>query len=147
MFGSDRNSLREFYKTSWQKHQQGKALSTLEQQVVQVIAEHPEYHQQVLADNAPYRDWAVESGDTNPFLHMGMHLALREQIATDRPSGIARCYHLLCQSTQASLEAEHQMMECLGQALWKAQRNNSMPDEIAYLNCLQTLTKDLHSYP
>ena len=146
MFGSDRNSLREFYKNSWQKHQQGQALSTLEKQVVQVIAEHPEYQPQVLADNATYRDWAVESGDTNPFLHMGMHLALREQIATDRPAAIARCYHLLCQSTQGVLEAEHQMMECLGQALWQAQRNQAMPDEMAYLNCLQTLTQDLHTH-
>ncbi|MBP7900375.1 MAG: DUF1841 family protein [Gammaproteobacteria bacterium] len=142
MFGSDRNSLRTFYKNSWQKHQQALPLSKLEQQVVTVIAEHPEYQAQVLADNASHRDWAVESGDTNPFLHMGMHLALREQIATDRPAGIARCYHLLCQSTQAALEAEHQMMECLGQALWQAQRNNTMPDEASYLNCLQTLTQD-----
>jgi hypothetical protein len=143
VFGSDRHSLRDFYKNSWKKQQQGLLLDRLEQQVVQVISEHPEYQAQVLADNASHKDWAVESGDTNPFLHMGMHLALREQITTDRPAGIAKCYYLLCQSVQSALEAEHQMMECLGQVLWQAQRNNTMPDELAYLNCLQTLTQDL----
>ena len=143
MFGSDRNSLRQFYQDSWQKFKQGLPLTTLEQQVAQVIKEHPEYHQQIEENNAIQRDWAVDAGDTNPFLHMGMHLALREQIATDRPAGIARCYHLLCQSSQATLEAEHQMMPCLGEAIWHAQRNNTMPDEQAYLRCLMALTRDL----
>lgn len=142
MFGQDRNQLREFYRNSWQKHQQQQALTTLEKQVVQVVAEHPEYQQAILADNATHRDWAVEAGDTNPFLHMGMHLALREQVSTDRPAGISRCYHLLCQQTQDALEAEHLMMDCLGEAIWQAQRNQSMPDETAYLACIQQL---LHS--
>jgi hypothetical protein len=31
------------------------------------------------------------------------------------------------------------MMECLGQALWNAQRSNQMPDEAIYLDCLQKL--------
>lgn len=139
MFGSDRNTLRKFYKDSWQKVQQGLPVDKLEQQIVTVIAEHPEYHAAILSDNAGQKDWAVESGDTNPFLHLGMHLALREQIATDRPAGIGRCYHELCIKTQEPLEAEHRMMDCLGEAIWKAQRNQTMPDETQYLACLQAL--------
>ncbi len=139
MFGSDRNTLRKFYQDSWQKSQQGLPISTLEQQVVTVIAEHPEYHRAILGDSATQKDWAVESGDTNPFLHLGMHLALREQISTDRPAGIARCYHELCIGTQEPLEAEHSMMDCLGEAIWKAQRNQTAPDEAQYLACLQAL--------
>lgn len=139
MFGHDRQQLREHYRQSWHKQQQGLPLTPLEQQIVQVILEHPEYHTQILADNASYRDWAVESGDTNPFLHLGMHLALREQVSTDRPMGIRRCYYDLCQQTQDALAAEHLMMECLGQALWQSQRTQRMPDDTDYLNCLQNL--------
>jgi len=139
VFGSDRNTLRKFYQDSWQKSQQGLPISTLEQQVVTVIAEHPEYHKAILTDHAAQKDWAVESGDTNPFLHLGMHLALREQISTNRPEGIARCYHELCLKTQEPLEAEHRMMDCLGEAIWKAQRNQTAPDEAQYLACLQAL--------
>ncbi len=139
MFGSDRNTLRKFYQESWQKAQKGLPVTTLEQQLVRVISEHPEYHKAILDDDATQKDWAVESGDTNPFLHLGMHLALREQISTDRPAGIARCYHELCISTQEPLEAEHRMMDCLGEAIWKAQRNQTMPDEAQYLACLQAL--------
>jgi len=32
------------------------------------------------------------------------------------------------------------MIECLGQALWLAQRDNTMPDDNAYLSCLKKLS-------
>jgi len=31
------------------------------------------------------------------------------------------------------------MIECLGRALWEAQRAGTQPDESAYLECLQRL--------
>ncbi len=33
------------------------------------------------------------------------------------------------------------MMDCLGESLWQAQQNQGMPDEDAYLSCLQNLLK------
>jgi hypothetical protein len=36
-------------------------------------------------------------------------------------------------------EAEHAMMECLGQVLWQAQRDATEPDLPAYLDCLKKL--------
>ena len=134
IFGNDRNQLRRAYASAWQKFQQGLPMEPLEQQIAQVIKEHPEYHKQLQQIES---DFIPEMGQTNPFLHMGMHLAIREQLATNRPAGILDCYQALTRKLKSAHDAEHEMMECLAEALWQAQRNQVPPDEIAYLQCLQ----------
>ncbi len=142
MFSSDRDQLRRQYFLAWRKYQQGEALTALEESIVEVVAEHPEY-QPLLAseDRALGREYLPEQGATNPFLHMGMHLALREQVATNRPKGIHAVYQALCRATRNPLEAEHLMMDCLAESLWQAQRDGTMPDERAYLKRLRKLVK------
>ena len=137
MFGNDRDGLRRFYLQCWQKAQQGQALDALEQQIAQVIREHPEYHA-LLTDKSVEREYMPEMGDSNPFLHMGLHLGLREQVATDRPAGIRAIYQelVLQQDVHA---AEHRMMECLAESIWLAQRTGQAPDENQYLSCLRQL--------
>ena len=138
IFPQDRKSLRAFYREAWRKHQAGDILQPLESQVAQVVAEHPEYPQQIEADDDS-AEFTPEQGQSNPFLHMGMHLAIREQVGTNRPFGIADVHQRLAIKHGNAGEAEHRMMECLGEALWSAQRNNAPPDEQAYLNCLRKL--------
>lgn len=140
MFGQDRNQLRQMYLDAWQKHQAGALLQPLESMIAGIIALHPEYHALLEKDaQALERDFTPESGESNPFMHMGMHIAIREQLGTDRPPGIATAYKTLLLRLQDPHQVEHQMMECLGQALWEAQRNHSAPDEGAYLLCVQRL--------
>jgi hypothetical protein len=79
-------------------------------------------------------------GETNPFLHMGMHLAIQEQLGGQRPEGILEVYQQLCRRMTGHA-AEHQMMECLGETLWEAQRNGVEPDERVYLERLRRLTR------
>ena len=140
LYGQNRDEIRRVYCAAWDKHQQGQPLEPLEQQLVAIIALHPEYHT-LLADHdaALARDFTPETGQTNPFLHMGMHLAIREQLATDRPAGIIAAFGALMARVQDAHEAEHRMMECLGEALWQAQRSGQVPDEARYLECLRQL--------
>lgn len=140
MFSHDRTQIRQYYYQSWQRHQNNKTLDPLAQQVVVVIQEHPEYH--ALFNNPAIleQDYFPEMGETNPFLHLGMHLGLREQLATQRPAGIQAIYQQLCQ-TMSHHDAEHQMMDCLAEAIWSAQRAQRPPDEQAYLHCLQAKTR------
>jgi hypothetical protein len=135
IFGNDRQQLRKAYADAWHKFQHMQPMQPLERQIAEVVKEHPEYHN--LLQNIE-TDFLPEMGQTNPFLHMGMHLALREQIATDRPAGIVECYQALLQKHSATHEAEHDMMDCLGEALWQAQRQGTQPDESAYLACLRS---------
>lgn len=114
-------------------------MSPLEQIVAQVVEQHPEYHALIEDPDAPERDFPVEGGQTNPFLHMGMHITLAEQLGSDRPAGIRALYRRLAERTGDAHAAEHRMMECLGSILWEAQRSGQMPDENEYLVCLKRL--------
>jgi hypothetical protein len=141
MFGNDRDSLRRYYCTVWDKARAGQPLEPLEHLIAGVIREHPEY-QPALADaeNVLGREYTPEMGETNPFLHMGMHLAIQEQLGGHRPEGILEVYQQLCRRMTGHA-AEHQMMECLGETLWEAQRNGVEPDERVYLERLRRLTR------
>lgn len=137
MFPNDRDTLRRFYIEAWQKFQNQQALNALEQQIVAVISEHPEYHS-MLTPASVQENFTPEDGSTNPFLHMGLHLGLREQIATNRPMGIQAVYQQLCQ-THETHHVEHKMLDCLAESIWQAQRDQQPPDENAYLECLKTI--------
>ena len=142
MFGNNRNNLRRYYCTVWEKAQSGQALEPLEQLIATVIAAHPEY-QTLLhsAEQSLEREYLPEMGETNPFLHMGMHIALHEQLGSQRPAGIVAVYQQLCRRFGDHHSAEHQMMECLGETLWEAQRSGNPPDEQVYLQRLQRLAR------
>ena len=137
IFGEDRNELRKMYADAWQKHCDKRPLTPLEAQITQVIEDHPEYHDVVTGDLD--RDFTVEGGQTNPFLHMGLHLGIREQVSTNRPAGIAAIFKALATRTGGSHDAEHRMIDCLAETLWEAQSNNTAPDEAAYLERLRNL--------
>lgn len=137
MFGQNRQQLRQFYHDVWQKQTDKQPLSALEATVTQVINEHPEYHTIFNSDASLEQEYFVEQGQTNPFLHMGLHISLHEQISTDRPAGIRALYQQLLAKYGDAHTTEHHMMECLTESLWLAQRNNQPPSESDYLLALQ----------
>lgn len=141
MFGQDREQLRRFFQTAWQKRLDGEALQPLEQLVAQVIEQHPEYHVYLGDDDHLHRDFTPEQGETNPWLHMGMHITLGEQLGSDRPPGIRASYQQVVTRFGDPHAAEHAMMDCLGAILWEAQRAGRAPDEQAYLECVKRLDR------
>ena len=140
MISGDRNTLRRYFVDTWNKHRSGVDLDPLALMVAGIIEDHPEY-QPLLADE--HQALAAEpdpAGDReNPFLHMGLHISLQEQLGADRPPGIRSLYQKAVVTFGDAHEAEHRMMECLGQTLWVAQRNGKTPDESRYLDCLSRL--------
>lgn len=139
-YGETIQETRQIFFTSWEKYQQKKPLLPLEHEIVQVILAHPEYHS-YLANPGKYHEHSYypEFGETNPFLHMGLHLAIREQIATNRPTGIEDAYSKLIKKHSDPLHVEHLMMEQLAECLWLSQKNNQPPDETKYLNALDDI--------
>lgn len=138
----NRDQLRQMYFDAWHKHQQRLPMTPLEAQIAGVIELHPEY-QPLFADpdKALDRNWLPEGGATNPFLHLGLHLAVRDQIATDRPPGIRAAYQTLASSSKSHHDAEHRLIDCLAEALWNAQRSGHAPDENAYLTRVRSLLR------
>ena len=139
MFGQDRQQLRQFFKTSWDKRLAGQPLQALEQIVAQVVEQHPEYHAALADPDALERDYSVETGQTNPWLHMAMHVTIAEQVGSDRPAGFRSAYQATVLRLGDPHQADHAILECLGQTLWEAQRAGGLPDESAYLECVRRL--------
>ena len=140
LFTQNREEIRRFYIESWLKAKQGLPLEALEQQLVDIIKDHPEYH--IILESGEDKidkEWTPEMGESNPFLHMGMHLTIREQLSTDRPIGIRAATKKLLHKIGDGHKTEHQMMECLGETLWRGQRDGKEPDQIAYLRCVEQL--------
>lgn len=139
-YGDTIQETRQLFFSSWSKYRQKLILSPLEQQIAQVILDHPEYHS-LLEHEAKFKEQSYypELGDTNPFLHMGLHLAIREQVATNRPEGIQTAYHQLIKKYSDVLTAEHLIMEQLAECLWRSQKDNLPPDEQHYLDSLADL--------
>ena len=134
-----RDELRRRYVNAWQRHRDGLPLEPLDAQIVDVIALHPEYHAVLEGNDSTSASFTVEQGHTNPFLHMGLHLALREQVGTRRPSGIEVIHQRLAQRLGDVHEAEHRMVEVLAETLWEAQRAGTAPDEMRYLERLRRI--------
>ena len=138
--GQNRDQMRRMYLEAWRKFCTKAPLEPLEAQLAAVIAEHPEYIAWLEAgDQALSAEFTPEGGRENPFLHMGLHLAIREQVATNRPAGIAEIQAKLSKRLGDAHAAEHAMLEPLAETLWDAQRQGRVPDEQAYLERLRKL--------
>lgn len=137
-----RDQLRLAYVDAWRKRREGLPMQPLEMQIADVISMHPEYQAALeRPDSVVDRDYSPEGGQSNPFLHMGLHLAVRDQIATDRPPGIRSAFNEVVGRFGAAHDAEHQLIECLAETLWEAQRSGLPPDESAYLGRVRRLAR------
>jgi len=138
LFNPSRDQVRHFFFDAWAKFKLQKPLSDLEAIALQVMQMHPEYHK-VLDTPERYLEQAYfpEMGETNPFLHMSLHLSILEQIAINQPPGIAQAYQALQQKHGDQHDAQHDLMDCLAETIWRAQRDSQLPDAEAYLACMQ----------
>lgn len=140
-FGDNIEETRQPFFQSWRKHCQGLPLTPLEQELAAVIENHPEYHEVLSTEDNLTKVYSAETGEINPFLHMGLHLAVREQAQTNRPLGIGAIYQQLITKYGDLHAAEHVMMECLADCLWQAHRNHMPPNEQQYLEYLTYLLR------
>ena len=135
--GQDRQRMRSVFQNSWRRYLDRQPLEPLEAVIVDIVLRHPELHS-VLGDEAETdRDFRADLGQGNPFLHLGLHVAVQEQFATDRPAGIRDLHRKLLEQWRDPHEAEHRMMECLSEVLWEGMQTQRPPDEVRYLECVR----------
>jgi Domain of unknown function (DUF1841) len=138
MFNPSRDQVRQFFFDAWQKYREGRPLEGLETVAVEVALAHPEYHH-ALDDPERFfdRDYTPDAGQTNPFLHLSLHVAIEEQLAIDQPPGIRAEFERLLARRGDRHDALHVVLECLGEVVWQAQAARTIPDGEAYLECLR----------
>ena len=138
MFNPNRGQARQFFIDTWAKFQRRDPLSPLEEKTAAIISLHPEYHR-VLDNPTSFisTDWRPEAGDINPFLHLGFHLAIQEQLDIDQPHGIREIHAQLAAKLDDPHAATHEILECLGETLWQSQRTGQALDGALYLQLLR----------
>ena len=137
MFNPSRDQVRQFFFAVWAKYRAGQPLAGAEQPALDAVLAHPEYHPLLdQPDRYIERDYPPESGETNPFLHLSMHLAIAEQLSVDQPPGIRDRYQRLLKQHGDAMDAQHAVMECLAEMIWQVQRYQTAFDSAAYLRCL-----------
>ena len=138
MYGPSRDQARALFFETWRRWRDGLPLEGMQAVALEAILAHPEYHG-VLSDPARHleRDYPPEAGETNPFLHLALHVALAEQLATDQPPGIRAAFDALLARRRERHAAEHAAIDCLAEMVWRAQRAATAPDAAAYLECLR----------
>jgi hypothetical protein len=132
--GYTREQLRRSYAEAWAKHLAGAPVTPLQAEIIDVIGAHPEFQGIVSDADAALAFEPGSAAAANPFLHMGLHLAVREQLSIDRPPGVRELHRQLQARYGDSHGAEHALMEALGETLWEAQRSGLAPDEARYLS-------------
>ena len=138
MFNPTRDQARQFYFAAWKKFRDHAPLTDLEAIAVELMGRHPEYHAILDApERNQDRDWRPEQGETNPFLHLSMHLAISEQLSIDQPVGVKSRYEKLRAALGDEHAAQHAVMDCLAEMIWTAQRYHQPPDGAAYLACME----------
>ena len=138
MFNPSQNDVRRFFCEAHSQRASAQPLTPMQTLAAQWIAQHPEYHAELSDVQAALAStYRVEDGQSNPFLHLSMHLTITEQIAIDQPSGIRQAVELLAARLGSEHDAHHQVMECLGEMVWASQRSGLPPDGHAYLDCVR----------
>jgi hypothetical protein len=138
MFNPTRDQARQFFFDVRRKCRNREVLAGLDAIAAGIVLLHPEYHP-VLDDPEHHldREYRPEAGAANPFLHLSMHLAIEEQLSVDQPPGIKAEFTRLAAKLGDRHAACHEIMECLGETVWRAQRDGAVPDAQAYLGCLK----------
>lgn len=138
MFNPSQADVRRFFCGAWSKHRAQQPLMPLEAIALDWILEHPEYHDDLASiDAALEAQYPPEGGRGNPFLHLSMHLSIAEQVSIDQPPGIRAAFQALAQRRGSLHDAAHEVMECLGEMLWRSQRAQQPPDGDAYIDCVR----------
>ncbi len=138
MFNPSRDQARRFLLEAWRKRRDGLPATPLETLAGDVMMMHQEYAALLdSGDEALTREWTPEDGVTNPFLHLSLHLAIEEQLSIDQPPGIRAAFERLLAKRGERHAALHDILDCLGETVWRAQRDKAPPDGAAYLECLQ----------
>ncbi len=138
MYNPTRDQARRFFLEAWQKYGERRPLTALETMAADLVGQHPEYHGLLASGEAALnRDWTPEDGQANPFLHLSLHLAIEEQLSIDQPPGIRSAFDAIQRRHADRHLAAHDILECLGETVWRSQRDSAPPDSNAYLACIR----------
>ena len=141
MFVQNSNESRQFFVAVRKKMLGKQILQPLEALIADILHHHPEYDELLDDPKKALSDQYIsENFEINPFLHLGLHVALQEQLDANRPAGIKSLYQNMRMKLNIDdHDIRHLMMQCLAESLHKAQATNAAPSDNDYLDCLRQI--------
>lgn len=138
MFNPTRDQARQFFLEAWRKANAQELLTPLEDIAARIMGDHPEYHATLQSGEvALAREWTPEMGESNPFLHLSLHMAIEEQLSIDQPPGLKAAFEAHCARLQDRHAALHILLDALAETLWHAQRTGTPIDGEAYVKLVR----------
>ncbi len=142
LYGENREDHRQILFDVWKKYQTNQPLEPLEKKILTIMLNHPEYaHVFSNEDKFIATDYFSELSETNPFLHLSLHLVILEQVEIDKPNGIRALYKQAIAFFQDVHEADHCIMNSLAIAMHEMLNQNKPFDEKAYLKRIKIALK------
>ena len=141
MFNPSRDQARQFLIDAWAKRRNRLPGTPMDALAAELIERHPEYHALLEGEDALTREWTPEHGETNPFLHLSLHLAIEDQLSIDQPPGGRAAFNALLSRCGDRHQALHAGLDCLGEMIWRSQRSGLPPDGEAYLDCVRSAAR------
>ncbi len=109
----------------------------MESLIIGVLEKHPEILPSLHSTSFQQENY---TNDENPFLHLGLHVALAEQLQANRPVGIRTLYAKICEKFTDQHEAEHRILEVLAHYIVTEMKQAGSPEnERSYLENLEAL--------
>lgn len=143
LYGDNRQDHRQIFFDVWRKQQNQELLDPLEKKILSVLIQHPEYH--FIFDNPEKfidTEYFPELGETNPYLHLGLHLTVIEQVQTNQPRGITGLYKKCLEVFHETHEAEHCIMNSLAISLHEVMQEHKPFDDKAYFERISIALKN-----
>lgn len=135
MYNPTREQARQFFIDAWRKQCERLPLTQLEAIAADLVQHHPEYHAVIEdPDSALDRDWTPEMGQTNPFLHLSLHLAIEEHLSIDQPHGLRAAFEAHFARLGDRHQALHIVLDALAETLWRSQHDRAPLDGAAYVD-------------
>ncbi|AGF49226.1 DUF1841 family protein [Candidatus Kinetoplastidibacterium galati] len=138
MFNPSLDQARYFFIEVWNKHKLSKTLTPIEKTTIACILEHPQFYKDLDNKESIKNSYNSNFPESNPFLHLSMHLAISEQLLIDQPCGIKAAYNKLITSNDPHT-AIHKIIKCLTLTIQYSQTHRLELDSNKYMNLIKDL--------
>lgn len=133
-----RSLTRELLAHTWAKLERGETLARDEEVLGAVLRDHAEYAR-FWPDPGAAVAARFGTQDTNPFLHVHLHLVVEGQLAAHDPPEVAELFTRRTAIGDSRHEICHQVMNALAAAIWDMMQARGPFDVAAYRRRLRKL--------
>lgn len=138
MFNPSLEQARSFFIEVWNKYKLSRIMTPIEETTATWILKHPQFHNDLSNKESIKNIYNSNCQESNPFLHLSMHLTVSEQLIIDQPYGIKAVYKKLIMNNDPHTAA-HKIIKCLTLTIRNSQDQGTALDSNKYIRLIREL--------